>query len=255
VNILLTNDDGVGARGLRELRRALAPLGSVTVVAPDRERSSTSHSLTLRQPLRVCRVEEGVSSVDGTPTDCVLLAVHDLLDRPPDLLVSGINHGPNLGDDVTYSGTVAAAFEGTLLGIPSVAISLVLDGPGCQDAPGRFDGAAGFARRLARQVGREGLPPGTLLNVNVPDLPAAELAGFRWTRLGKRVYENVVSRGRDARGEVYFEIGGDLTWREEEGTDFAALAEGFISVTPVHLDLTDYQALGLMRSWDLSGGG
>lgn len=235
--ILVTNDDGVGAEGLLRLQEALGEIGGaeVTVVAPDREQSATSHSLTLHRPLRLKEVGPNRFSVDGTPTDCVSLAVFWLMvSSPPDLIVSGINSGLNLGDDVTYSGTVSATFEGALLGIPSVAFS--------QDISGEFSFArsAGFARRFVASLLNHPVPKGLLLNVN---LPAGEPGPVRLTRLGSRVYRQSVIEKTDPRGRRYFWIAGTPEWRHEEGTDHAAVAAGEISVTPLHLDLTDYERL------------
>lgn len=247
LHILLTNDDGFRATGIQRLREALASLGKVMVVAPEREQSAAGHALTLTSPLRINWVDEDTISVDGTPTDCVLLAMRGLLERKPDLLVSGLNHGPNLGDDVTYSGTVAAAFEGTLLGLPSVAIS-VAAWQNCD-----FDGAAIFAPKIARLVLRNGLPNGTLLNVNVPSLPSEQIKGVRVTKLGKRLYRDAVVKKTDPRGRDYYWIGGKApVWFPGEETDFEAVEQGMISVTPLHLDLTDYRSLGLLKSWRMS---
>lgn len=233
--ILITNDDGVYSEGLRLLARALAPLGEVTVVAPDREQSATGHSLTLGRPLRMQKIEENWYAVDGTPTDCVNLAVLWLLRATkPDLIVSGINFGLNLGDDVTYSGTVSATFEGTLLGIPSLAFSQEI-------AEGySFERAAAFAGRFVAELLSETLRPDLLLNVN---LPAGELQGLSFTRLGKRVYQQVVVEKEDPRGRKYYWIAGTPEWQSENGTDHAAVAAGRVSVTPLHLDLTDYRGL------------
>lgn len=233
--ILITNDDGVYSEGLRLLARALAPLGEVTVVAPDREQSATGHSLTLGRPLRMQKIEENWYAVDGTPTDCVNLAVLWLLRATkPDLIVSGINFGLNLGDDVTYSGTVSATFEGTLLGIPSLAFSQEI-------AEGySFERAAAFAGRFVAELLSETLRPDLLLNVN---LPAGELQGLSFTRLGKRVYQQVVVEKEDPRGRKYYWIAGTPEWQSESGTDHAAVAAGRVSVTPLHLDLTDYRGL------------
>lgn len=233
--ILITNDDGVYSEGLRLLARALAPLGEVTVVAPDREQSATGHSLTLGRPLRMQKIEENWYAVDGTPTDCVNLAVLWLLkDNKPDLIVSGINFGLNLGDDVTYSGTVSATFEGTLLGIPSVAFSQEI-------AEGySFARAAEFAGRFIAELLSAALRPDLLLNVN---LPAGELQGLAFTRLGRRVYQQVVVEKEDPRGRKYYWIAGTPEWQSEDGTDHAAVASGRVSVTPLHLDLTDYRGL------------
>jgi len=241
--ILITNDDGVYSEGLRLLARALAPLGEVTVVAPDREQSATGHSLTLGRPLRLQKIEENWYAVDGTPTDCVNLAVLWLLkERRPDILVSGINFGLNLGDDVTYSGTVSATFEGTLLGIPSVAFSQeVAEGYS-------FERAAAFAGRFIAELLSATLRPDLLLNVN---LPAGELQGLSFTRLGRRVYQQVVVEKEDPRGRKYYWIAGTPEWQSDSGTDHEAVASGRVSVTPLHLDLTDYR--GLEGHADLRG--
>ncbi len=240
--ILITNDDGVYSEGLRLLARALAPLGEVTVVAPDREQSATGHSLTLNRPLRLQKIEANWYAVDGTPTDCVNLAVLWLLkDTKPDLVVSGINFGLNLGDDVTYSGTVSATFEGTLLGIPSIAFSQEI-------AEGySFERAAAFAGRFVGELLSAALRPDLLLNVN---LPAGEHHGLSFTRLGRRVYHQVVVEKEDPRGRKYYWIAGTPEWQSDVGTDHQAVAAGRVSVTPLHLDLTDYR--GLEEYADLS---
>jgi 5'-nucleotidase len=244
--ILLTNDDGFRAAGIQRLREALAGVGKVIVVAPEREQSAAGHALTLTSPLRINWVDESTISVDGTPTDCVLLAMRGLLERKPDLLMSGFNHGPNLGDDVTYSGTVAAAFEGALLGLPSVAVSVVA----WHDCI--FDAAVRFAPVIARQVLERGLPGGTLLNVNVPSAPPEDIRGVRVTKLGKRLYRDAVVKKTDPRGRDYYWIGGKAPiWFPGEETDFEAVEQGMVSVTPLHLDLTDYQSLDTLRSWQL----
>ena len=249
--ILITNDDGVYSEGLRLLARALAPLGEVTVVAPDREQSATGHSLTLGRPLRMQKIEENWYAVDGTPTDCVNLAVLWLLrEAKPDLIVSGINFGLNLGDDVTYSGTVSAAFEGTLLSIPSIAVSLA-----SLEEPFHYETAAAWAVRLARQVLSRRLPPKTLLNVNVPSLPEADIKGLRLTRLGHRVYRETISEKIDPRGKPYFWVGGYADWAPEEATDIQAIRAGYVSVTPLNLDMTDYKLLIEMEGWRLGEGG
>ena len=233
--ILLTNDDGVFSEGLRLLARALRGIAEVVVVAPDREQSATGHSLTLHRPLRMQQLEESVYSVDGTPTDCVNLAVLWLLkDRPPDLVVSGINFGLNMGDDVTYSGTVSATFEGTLLGIPSLAFSQEV-------AEGfSFERGVEVARRFIEVIAAESLPEDLLLNVNIP---AGEIHGVQLTRLGTRIYKQAVVEKVDPRGRNYFWIAGTPEWQDEEGTDHAAVSTGHVSVTPLHLDLTDYRGL------------
>lgn len=251
MRLLLTNDDGVEAPGLAALRAALASVGEVTVVAPDRDQSAISHSLTLRRPLHATDRQDGTIAVDGTPTDCVLLAVHELLGSSPDVVVSGVNHGPNLGDDVTYSGTVAAAFEGTLLGIPSLAVSRVM-AAGADESLPAFAEAARVASELVRRIAEHGLPAGTFLNVNVPDCGGTPPRGIRWTHLGRRVYRNAVVRRFHEGGERYYAIGGEPRWEEEEGTDFDAVDRGYVSVTPVHRDLTDYASLLSFESWNVS---
>jgi 5'-nucleotidase len=244
-HILVTNDDGFSADGIIALRDALRALGDVTIVAPDREQSAASHAVTLRNPLRVTEVSEGVISVDGTPTDCVLLAVNGLLPRRPDYVFSGINHGPNMGDDVSYSGTVAAAIEGTICGIPSVAISRAMSGPG------DFSVAAEFAAVLAGMIMERGIPNKSLLNVNVPPVRREEIAGVRITKLGTRLYRDAVVKNLDPRGREYFWIGGERpTWSAEEGSDFDAVDERMISITPIHLDLTDYKTIVHMKNWE-----
>lgn len=240
--ILVTNDDGVHAAGLAALAAALEDLGDVYVVAPDREQSAVGHALTLHRPLRVTQMAERRFSVNGTPSDCVNLAVLGLLPERPVLVASGINHGSNLGDDVTYSGTVSAAMEGTLLGVPSMAVSRGEAGEG------DFESAGVVARLVASRLLVEGLPPKTLLNVNVPRGPAG---GIRMTRLGHRVYREKVVRETDPRGAPYYWIGaGPPEWNEDQGSDMAAVNLGLASVTPLHLDLTHYGALERMADWE-----
>jgi 5'-nucleotidase len=237
--ILVSNDDGILSDGLTALVDALSGLGELYVVAPDRERSAASHSLTLHRPLRVDEVTSRRYAVDGTPTDCVNLAINGILPRPPRLVIAGINKGGNLGEDITYSGTVSIAMEGTLLGVPSIAISLV--------ARNDFDFtvAARFARALAARTLARGLPQGTLLNVNVPEGTPDQVKDFELTRQGRRQYGNAVVEKVDPRDKKYYWIGGDeMGFVDEEGTDFAAVERGLISITPVHLDLTSYQSFG-----------
>ncbi len=240
--ILVTNDDGIHAAGLAALAAALASVGDVYVVAPDREQSAVGHALTLHRPLRVDRLGERRFAVNGTPSDCVNLGVLGVLPEPPVLVVAGVNHGSNLGDDVTYSGTVSAAMEGTLLGVPSMAVSQV-DG----EADG-FESAGRIAELVAARVLVEGLPAKTLLNVNVP---RGEVRGVRMTRLGHRVYREKVVQEVDPRGRPYYWIGaGPPEWREDEASDIAAVHAGWASVTPLHLDLTHFGALGRMAEWE-----
>ena len=237
--ILVSNDDGIHSAGLAALTDALKAIGEVIVVAPDREQSACSHALTLHRPLRIDELQPGRFTVDGTPTDCVNLALNAILKQRPALLVSGINHGANLGDDITYSGTVSAAMEGTLLGVPSIAVSLI----GRADFD--FGVAAVFAARLASWVLAGGLPPDTLLNVNVPqEFEGAAPRAVALTRMGRRRYGDAIVEKLDPRGRKYYWIGGeDVPFVAEEGTDFHAVHQGLISVTPIHLDLTNYRTL------------
>ena len=241
--ILVSNDDGIHSEGLAALAEAVGRHGRVVVVAPDREQSAVSHALTLHRPLRIDELGPGRYAVDGTPTDCVNLAINGILPVRPALVVSGINKGANLGDDVTYSGTVSAAMEGTLLGVPSIAVSQVGRGP--YD----FRVAAAIAGRLVARVLADPLPPDTLLNVNVPQLAAgAHPAGVALTRMGRRRYGDAIVEKLDPRGRKYYWIGGEeLSFVEEEGTDFHAVSSGKISVTPIHLDLTNYASFDLLR--------
>lgn len=235
MRILLTNDDGIFSEGLKLLAKALGEIARVVVVAPDREQSASSHSLTLHRPLRLKKVREHWYAVDGTPTDCVNLGIQGLLkEDPPDLVVSGINFGLNVGGDVTYSGTVSAAFEASLHHLPGIAFSQEVE------EGFSFEAAARLARDLVAVFDGETLPGDLLLNVN---FPAGEPAGVRWTRLGKRTYRQTVVEKIDPKGRKYYWIAGTPEWEEETGTDYQALTEGFVSVTPLHLDLTDYRGL------------
>ena len=261
--ILVTNDDGIGVPGLTALARALSGIGRVVVVAPDRDQSAVSHALTLTHPLRVKRHAEDVYSVDGTPTDCVNLGVFNLLSKKVDLVVSGINRGFNLGDDVTYSGTVAAAFEGRLLGYPAIAVSRsVLPAHARKETAWpheleeTYEAAAAFAAVLARTVLEKGIPDDTLLNVNVPLPP---LRGVRVTRLGRRIYTEGVIERLDPSGRQYFWIGGaPPEWTHDSRSDHAAVSDGCVSVTPLHLDLTHDRVMDELSGWRLvlpDGGG
>jgi 5'-nucleotidase len=249
MQILCTNDDGYLAEGIRVLANAARPLGQVTVVAPDREQSATSHSLTLHHPLRSRRSTDGSIVVDGTPTDCVILAVNALMPSRPDICFSGVNHGANLGDDVLYSGTVAAAMEATVLGVPAVAFSYA--GPD-------FESIAaweGTLTALLRSLVAQRFPPDTLLNVNLPPIDPSEVKGVRVTTLGERRYSDSLTRAFDPSGREYFWIGGgSRTWSDRTGrsdSDFGAVEGGYISVTPLHLDLTNYRLLEELQGWNL----
>ncbi len=248
MNILCTNDDGYLATGIGVLAEASAELGSVTVVAPDREQSATSHSLTLHHPLRARRSTDGAWMVDGTPTDCVLLAVHSLLEDRPDVCVSGVNHGPNMGEDVLYSGTVAAAMEATVLGIPAVAFSYTGD---------KYEELEGWqavvGRILADILEQPSFPEHTLFNVNLPGCAPDEVRGVRVTSLGRRRYSESITRDLDPSGREYFWIGGgSVEWKGPADSDFQAVQDGYVSVTPLHLDLTNYELLEEIRGWNLA---
>jgi 5'-nucleotidase len=246
VKILVSNDDGYRSAGIRLLQEALATLAEVTVVAPDRNRSGASNSLTLDVPLRVFESEPGVYYVQGTPTDCVHLAISGLFDYEHDMVVSGINDGANLGDDVLYSGTVAAAIEGRFLGLPTIAISLCTTA----DAEAHFATAAQVAHRLVGQLLQRPLEPTLILNVNVPNVPFAELRGFRGTRLGFRHRSEPILPARDPRGRPVYWVGPAGPQQDAgPGTDFEAIAQGYVSVTPLQIDLTRHSALPDLKHW------
>ena len=245
MRILVTNDDGVHGRGFEHLVRALSVVGEVYVVLPDQQRSSTSHALTLDKPLRIQKLEGKRFLVNGTPSDCVRLGILGLMKEDVELVVAGINNGPNLGDDVSYSGTVGAALEGTLLEVPSFAISLVVTGGY------HFEVAANFGRFLAERIIREGLPRNVYLNVNIPDLPREEIKGVEITRQGKRIYGKEIKERSDPRGQKYYWIAGEnLSGVSEEGTDIAAIEHNKISITPLSLDRTDYRVIESLKRWN-----
>ena len=246
MKILVSNDDGYRSAGIRLLKESLATLAEVTVVAPDRNRSGASNSLTLDVPLRVFESEPGVYYVQGTPTDCVHLAISGLFDYEHDMVVSGINDGANLGDDVLYSGTVAAAIEGRFLGLPTVAISLCTT----PDAEAHFQTAAQVARELVGQLLQRPLEPKLILNVNVPNLPWAALHGFRGTRLGFRHRSEPILPAHDPRGRPVYWVGPAGPQQDAgPGTDFEAIAQGYVSVTPLQIDLTRHAALPGLQQW------
>ena len=246
MRILCTNDDGYLSPGIRILAEAAHEIGSVDIVAPDREQSASSNALTLHRPLRMRKTHDGTTIVDGTPTDCVILAVSELLGMAPDLCVSGINCGPNMGEDVLYSGTVAAAMEATILGIPAVAFSYV--GRRIEELEGWQPVVSG----LLRQILAKGIPGHELLNINLPSLPPDEVRGVRVTNLGRRRYSDAITRAPDPSGREYYWIGGgSIHWNGGPDCDYLAVQEGYISVTPLHLDLTSYQRLDEVRGWNL----
>ena len=244
MKILISNDDGVHAPGLAALAAALEKIADITVVAPDRNRSGVSNSLTLENPLRVVTAINGFYSVNGTPTDCVHLAVTGLLKELPDMVVSGINEGSNLSDDVLYSGTVAAATEGRFLGVPAVAISLA--GPRCE----HYDTAALIARTLVELLRKQPLTADTVLNVNVPDVPFSELRGIQVTRLGTRHLAEPTIKAIDPRGRKIYWVGQPGPEQDAgPGTDFYAVNTGYVSITPLHFDLTHYKVLDELSNW------
>ena len=249
MRLLCTNDDGILAHGLECLIKAAKPIGEVTVVAPDREQSATSHSLTLHHPIRPVPRGDAVYQVDGTPTDCVMLAVEALMEQRPHFVLSGINHGQNMGEDVLYSGTVAAAMEGLTLGIPSIAVSFA--GGELRADPELLSEQVDTLTSLLRHITNlPNFPRDTLLNINLPPLPSSEIKGVRLTTLGRRVYSDSLMRLKDPRGKEIFWIGGgSVSWSGREDSDFRAVNEGYISVTPLHLDLTNYTVLNAAHSW------
>jgi len=249
-HILVTNDDGIDADALGPLADALGRVGEVDIIVPERNWSGASHSITLFRPLRVrptkLRTGQPAFMTDGSPTDCVRLAALGFLRHKPDLVVSGINRGSNMGDDITYSGTVAAAMEGLLSSIPSIAISIGAIGGDTDYGP-----AASFAALLAKNILGRGFAPDSLLNVNVPPLPRDKIAGVEVTRLGKRVYRDQLVERLDPYGNPYYWVGGPAVSAEAEpGTDVAAVREGKISVTPISLDMTNHQLIAELASWD-----
>ena len=244
MHILVSNDDGYLAEGLVALAAALSEHATISVVAPDKNRSAASNSLTLDMPLRATLAHNGFMKVDGTPTDCVHLAITGLLEQEPNMVFAGINHGANLGDDVLYSGTVAAATEGRFLGLPAVAMSLV------GDHPSHFDTAAQVAVILLKEILASPLPDNTILNVNVPDVPFIELKGFKACRLGQRHKSEPIISSEDQRGRRIYWVGAAGAEQDAgEGTDFHAINNGYVSVTPLQLDLTWYERIETLTNW------
>lgn len=250
-HVLISNDDGIDAPGLKILEDTIVSMPGfrVTVVAPHDQQSASSHALTLTSPLRILPAGENRHAVTGTPTDSVLVAMEKILaDDPPDIVLSGINHGPNMGEDVIYSGTVAAAMEGTMFGIPSYALSLA------KWHPTDFSGAADYLRLNLERILEFPLRKGTLMNINLPEGPLETFKGTRVTRLGNRVYQNVITDQVDPHGKPYFWIGGQgPTWARNEGTDYSATQDGYVSLTPLMVDLTHYGLQQEMKSLEKDG--
>lgn len=245
MHFLVSNDDGISARGIQVLSAKMKQMGDVTIVAPDRDRSGASNSLTLVSPVRIREISPQTFRVNGTPTDCVHIALTGLLDVDPDMVVSGINAGANLGDDVIYSGTVAAAMEGRFLGLPAIAVSLVYN-----DKPVNYETAAHAVASVIERLRSDPLPADTILNINVPDVPWEEIRGFEVTRLGHRHRAEPTVRMLDPRGEPMYWIGAAGAEQDAgPGTDFNAVRRGFVSITPIHVDLTRYQALEQVAGW------
>jgi len=248
LTLLVTNDDGILAPGIRALAESLTQVGRVVVVAPERERSGTSHAITTHKPLRIERVDLGPGleayRANGTPSDCVKLGIEAILRRHPDFVLSGINSGPNLGTDVLYSGTVSGALEGLIMGVPSIALSLV------RGERHDYQPAARFAARLVEKLARETLPKETLLNVNIPDLKEEDIRGIRVTRLGQRRYRDIFHERVDPRGKPYYWLVGQVVDLDQDPeTDTAAVDAGYISITPVQVDLTHYPLLAKLKQW------
>ena len=244
IRILVTNDDGIHSEGITALENALREVGDVYVVAPESEMSGASHSLTLSRPLRIRRIDERHWTVDGTPTDCVTFALNRILpaEERPVICASGINHGANLGDDATYSGTVAGAMESTILGVPGIAFSLAVS------RNHDFTDAAQIAKTMVEKAVKEGLPTGTLLNVNIPK---GEIKGVRITKQGFKDARPIISEHIDPRGKLYYWIGEERTgFHAEGGTDFEAVDEGYVSVTPMRSDLTNHKAIEILQNWN-----
>jgi len=241
--VLLTNDDGIYAEGLNALAAEIKRFAEVLVVAPDREQSASSHSFTLNRPLRINQRGPNRYSCDGTPTDCVMLATHGILkNRMPDLLISGINHGANMGEDVTYSGTVAAAIEGSILGIKSLAVSNT-----DTENIDSYKPAAKFIAKFIKQIDKFNFPTDLFLNINFPALYGTKFSEYRYTKLGKRVYNDIVIEKTDPRGKNYYWIAGESVWKNVDGSDYEAVSTGAVSISPLKVNFSDVDALDRMK--------
>lgn len=242
--ILVTNDDGIHAPGLQVAFEVSRKLGDAVIIAPEHDNSAASHSLTMNRPLQVKQLSNNIYTINGTPTDCVTIGIGKILPHKPDLVISGINPGANLGDDVSYSGTVSAAIEATMLGIPSFAVSLA-----AESEPFHYETAGNFISTLARMILEKGLPRDTLLNVNIPNTDIKSIPGVAFTRRGRRLYEGAIKETFDPWGRKHYWIGGGTpSWDTGEDTDSAAISVNKISITPMHLDPTNYEALEILRS-------
>jgi 5'-nucleotidase len=249
MNILVSNDDGILAPGLGLLADVCQTVGTVTIVAPDREQSGTSHSLTMHRPVRPARRPDGSWQVDGTPTDCVLLALGTLMPEKPDFVFSGVNHGPNMGEDVLYSGTVSAAMEGVTLGVPSVAVSFAGPSNDVETLLSYRDILANLVRRI---VAVDAFPANTVLNINLPKCGGPGVKGIKVTALGSRYFKDSLTRMKDPWGkEIYWIGGGTIHWTGDAESDHSVVADGYISVTPLHMDLTNYKLIETVRGWSL----
>jgi 5'-nucleotidase len=243
VLILITNDDSIYAEGINALANEIEKIAEVLIVAPDRQQSASSHSFTLDRPLRIHKRGENRYACDGTPTDCVMLGVHGILKHKlPDLLISGINHGGNMGEDVTYSGTVAAAIEGSILGIPSIAVSNT-----DMENLDSYKPAANFIARFIKQNGKLKLPIETFLNINFPKLKGSRFSKHKYTILGKRIYNDIVIEKTDPRGRHYYWIAGESIWKNVEGSDFEAISTGYVSISPLRVNFSDLDALDKIK--------
>ncbi len=244
MKILISNDDGIRSEGLKTLYEALSSFSDVVVVAPDRERSAVGRALTMHRPLRCEKIAENWYAVDGTPTSCVYIGVHAILkDKKPDMIIGGINRGPNLGEDVTYSGTVSIALEGAMLGIPSIAFSMA------DFKNFKWKTAGEWARRITQKLINEHALDLYCLNVNIPNIPLSQVKGVKATRQGKKTYSEKVEERKDPWGRSYYWIGGEKpSWRTNPGTDYWAVKNGYVSLTPIQLDITDYKALSILET-------
>jgi 5'-nucleotidase len=244
--ILVTNDDGVYSPGLTSLFHAMETLGDAYIVAPDRERSAVSHALTMHRPLKVEQLKDRIYSMNGTPTDCVAVGINKIIPARPALVVSGINKGANLGDDITYSGTVSAAIESTIMGIPAFAVSLAVQHQSLRHM--NFEPAAKIAAQIGSYILMQSLPYDTLLNANIPDVPYEAIKGVKLTRQGKRIYDDSIQETFDPQGQKHYWIGGgNPYWEHGEDTDIQAVQDHYVSITPIHLDLTNYDALQFLK--------